>query len=193
MIAYRYDDNGIFIAEMQCQIDPLETKKAGKDIFLIPANCTLIQPLESKEGFNVVWDGNKWEYAEIPQKQEIIERELTLEEVKQQKIMELKNTRDMKEIDVISYNGNTFDYDDKSRDRLSIARQSLEDAGAGEILWTTADNQSVTMTVEDFAGINTQAAIRSNALHVQYNQLRDNVLAAETKEEVNAIIWPENN
>ena len=76
---------------------------------------------------------------------------------------------------------------------MAIARQSLEDAGSGEIVWTTADNQRVTLTVTDFAGINTQAAIRSNALHIQYNQLRDSVLEAETIEEVNAIVWPENN
>ena len=49
------------------------------------------------------------------------------------------------------------------------------------------------MSVEDFAGINTQAAIRSNALHIQYNQLRDSVLAAETIEKVNEIAWPGNN
>lgn len=44
--------------------------------------------------------------------------------------------------------------DDKSRDRLSIARQALTDAGGGEIVLTTADNQRVSMTITDFAAIN---------------------------------------
>ena len=85
-----------------------------------------------------------------------------------------------------------FDYDDKSRDRLAIARQALTDAGGtGTIMWTTADNQRVPMGVVDFAAINGAAAVRSNALHVLYNDLKTQVNACETVEEVEAIVWPE--
>ena len=85
-----------------------------------------------------------------------------------------------------------FDYDDKSRDRLAIARQALTDAGGtGTIMWTTADNQRVPLGVADFAAINGAAAVRSNALHVLYNELKTQVNECETVEEVAAIVWPE--
>lgn len=115
-----------------------------------------------------------------------------LADVKAAKIRELKGIRDTKEVEPIQTGKGLFDYDDKSRDRLSIARQALADVGwAGEIIWTTADNQRVPLTVADFAEINTVAAQRSNALHVTYNELKERVNAAETESDVKAIEWPE--
>ncbi len=100
--------------------------------------------------------------------------------------------RDTKEVEPLQTDKGIFDYDDKSRDRLAIARQALTDAGGtGTILWTTADNQRVPMGVADFAAINGAAAVRSNALHVLYNDLKEQVHECETVEEVEAIHWPE--
>lgn len=115
-----------------------------------------------------------------------------LEDVKAAKIAEFKSIRDTKEVEPIQTEKGIFDYDDKSRDRLAIARQALTDAGGtGTIMWTTADNQRVPMGVADFAAINGAAAERSNALHVLYNELKTQVNACETVEEVEAIVWPE--
>ena len=116
----------------------------------------------------------------------------TLDEVKTEKIAELKVIRDAKEVEPVQTSKGLFDYDDKSRDRLSIARQSLADNPSVEsIVWTTADNQRVAMTIDDFAEINSMAAYRSNQLHVKYNDLKAEVNACETVEEVEAIHWPE--
>ena len=125
--------------------------------------------------------GEYYEVVEIPAP--------SLEEVKAQKISELKGIRDTKEVEPVQTDKGLFDYDDKSRDRLSIARQALTDAGGGEIVWTTADNQRVSMGIADFAAINGAAAVRSNALHVKYNELKTQVNACETVEEINAIVW----
>ena len=127
--------------------------------------------------------GEYYEVVEIPAP--------SLEEVKAQKISELKGIRDTKEVEPVQTDKGLFDYDDKSRDRLAIARQALTDAGGGEIVWTTADNQRVAMTIADFAAINGAAAVRSNALHVKYNELKESVKKAKTAEEVNAIQWTE--
>lgn len=116
--------------------------------------------------------------------------EPTLDEVKIAKIGELKSIRDTKEVEPVTTDKGVFDYDDKSRDRLQIARQALTDAGGtGTIVWTTTDNQRVPLTVLDFAEINTVAAYRSNALHVKYNELKSLVEQAETIAEVEAIEW----
>ena len=114
-----------------------------------------------------------------------------LDEVKAAKIAELKGIRDSKEVEPIATSKGLFDYDEKSRDRLAIARQALEDAdGAGTILWTTADNQRVPLGIADFAAINAAAATRSNALHVTYNELKARVNAAQTAADVRAVEWP---
>ena len=115
-----------------------------------------------------------------------------LDDVKAAKISELKGIRDAKEVEPIQTDKGIFDYDDKSRDRLAIARQALTDAGGtGTIMWTTADNQRVALGVADFAAINGAAAVRSNSLHVLYNELKEQVNTCETVEEVEAIHWPE--
>lgn len=115
-----------------------------------------------------------------------------LDDVKTGKISELKSIRDTKEVEPIRTDKGIFDYDDKSRDRLAIARQALADTGGtGTVVWTTADHQRVPLGVADFAAINGAAATRSNALHVLYNELKEQVNACDTVEEVDSIFWPE--
>ena len=58
---------------------------------------------------------------------EVVEIVVTLEEAKQNKISELKTIRDAKEVETLQTSKGLFDYDDKSRDRLAIARQALAD------------------------------------------------------------------
>ena len=128
--------------------------------------------------------GEYYEVVEIPAP--------TLDEAKEQKINELKSIRDTKEVEPVQTSKGIFDYDDKSRDRLAIARQSLTDNPSVEsIVWTTADNQRVPLTVADFAEINSMAAYRSNQLHIKYNELKAEVNACEAVEDIESIVWIE--
>lgn len=187
MYAYKYDENKYYAGQQECQIDPLESKKQGHPVYLLPADCTWKEPLNEKEGYKIKWNGNEWGYELIPIEPE--PEPPTLDDVKAQKITELKSIRDTKEVEPIRTDKGIFDYDDKSRDRLYIARQALTDAGGGEIVWTTADNQRIAMTIADFAEVNSMAAYRSNQLHIKYNELKAEVNAAQTVEEVKAITW----
>ena len=65
MLAYSYDSKGYFTKERKCQIDPLESKAAGKDIWLLPANSTFKEPLPAKEGFKVKFENDNWVYEEV--------------------------------------------------------------------------------------------------------------------------------
>ena len=189
MFAYKYDENKYYAGKQECQLDPLESKKQGHSVYLLPANCTWQEPLTEKEGYKVKWNGNDWEYELIPVPPE--PEPPTLDEVKASKIAELKFIRDTEEVKPIRTDKGIFDYDEKARDRLYIARQALTDNGGGEIVWTTADNQRVSMEIADFAAINGAAAVRSNELHIKYNELKIQVNACKTVEEVNAIQWTE--
>lgn len=66
MIAYSYDDKFMYIGVQMCQRDPIASAKAGKEIYLLPAQCTHAVPPEPKDGYNIVWGGEAWEYQEIP-------------------------------------------------------------------------------------------------------------------------------
>lgn len=66
-----YDNNGYFAGEDFPQIDPLESQKAGREILIMPANSTDIEPPEDKEGFRIKWNGSAWEYEEIEEVKEV--------------------------------------------------------------------------------------------------------------------------
>lgn len=111
-----------------------------------------------------------------------------LEEVQEQKIAWLKAKRDEEEVQPIEYNGNRYDYDDKARDRINAAIIALDISGQS-IEWTTADNTNVAVTAQDLRNIIAAVALRSNDLHVKYRELKEQVLACSTAEEVAEIVW----
>ena len=112
----------------------------------------------------------------------------TLDELKTQKLTELKTIRDNEEVKPIAYNGNLFDFDDKARDRINSAIIALDVTGES-IEWTTADNTNVLVTADDLRGVIAAVALRSNELHVKYRQLKEQVEACTTKEQLEKIEW----
>ena len=119
----------------------------------------------------------------------VVYEEEPIENVKQRKILMLKRQRDTAEVEPIEYNGNLYDYDEKARDRINAAIIALSLQGEGaSIDWTTADNQDVKVTANDLRMVIAAVAVRSNALHTAYRKAKEQVEAAQNKEEVEAII-----
>lgn len=111
-----------------------------------------------------------------------------LEAAKPAKIADLKAERDSKEVEPITYQGYSFDYDSKARERISATIIALDVQGAdASIDWTTADNADVRVTANDLRMVIASVAKRSNALHVAYRAAKDKVEAATTVAEVEAI------
>ena len=118
----------------------------------------------------------------------VTHEEEPLENVKQRKIMELKRQRDTAEVAPIAYNGHSFDYDDKARDRINAAIIALSLQGEGaSIDWTTADNQDVKVTANDLRMVIAAVAVRSNALHMAYRAAKEKVEAAQNKADIEKI------
>lgn len=112
-----------------------------------------------------------------------------LEVIKQRKIAELKYQRDEAEVEPIAYNGHSYDYDSKARDRISAAIIALELQGEGATIeWTTADNADTPVTANDLKMIIAAVAVRSNALHTAYRKAKEKVEAATTKEKVKNVV-----
>ena len=62
MIFYTYDEKTKeFTGTQNGFIDPLETKKQGKNVYLVPANATAKKPLKTKENQAVIFNGTEWE------------------------------------------------------------------------------------------------------------------------------------
>ena len=120
----------------------------------------------------------------------VTHEEEPIENVKQRKILMLKRQRDVAEVEPIEYNGHSFDYDDKARDRINAAIIALDQQGAdAAIAWTTADDNDVTVTAADLRAVIAAVAVRSNALHVKYRTLKQQVQECKTMEELEAIKW----
>lgn len=212
--AYLFDEKTKeYKSEVNAQLDPLESARAGKDIYLLPANATWDKPTP-KDGCVAVWNNESWNMLEDHRKQEywlpedkygaparemkelgplpegamLTAPERTLEEVKAAKIADLKAERDSKEVEPITYNGNSYDYDDRARERINAAIIALDVQGAdASIDWTTADNAEVKVTANDLRMVIAAVAQRSNALHVAYRAAKDKVEQAITVAEVEAI------
>lgn len=209
-IVYQYDEKKIFKTKLLLDDSDLSPSVNWN----IPADCTEIAPPAKKENYVAVWNGAAWvetedyrgkeywlpgdtygtpgrevkEIGPLPEGATLTPPEQTIDEVKVIKKSVLKAERDQKEVLPIEYNGNSFDYDDKARDRINAAIIALDMAGAEATLqWTTADNTNATVTAQDLRNIIAAVAMRSNTLHEQYRVAKEVVNAAETKEEVEAV------
>lgn len=111
-----------------------------------------------------------------------------LEDVKANKIAQLKTARDNEEQSPILYNQYYWDFDDKAIQRINGAIIALSNGGT--ITWTSAENEEINeVTADDLRGVISASAVRSNALHIKYRQLREQVEQATTLEEVEKIVW----
>lgn len=65
MNVYKYnEDTKEYVRTEKAQLDPLETKKQQKNVYLLPANATFTEPPEAPEGFARVWNGEAWEQVQ---------------------------------------------------------------------------------------------------------------------------------
>ena len=112
----------------------------------------------------------------------------SLESVKEHKILTLKIQRDNLEVEPVAYNGHSYDYDSKARDRISAAIIALELQGEGATIeWTTADNADTPVTATDLKMIIAAVAVRSNKLHTAYRVAKEKVEEATTAADVEAV------
>lgn len=214
MQVYKYDEKTKeYIGTEQALINPLESELQGKTIYLLPANATFEKP-NLQDGFASVFNGTQWENIEdnkgkeywldtdafgtpaktmkdlgaFPAGAVFTAPAKTLEQLKADKINELKAERDSKEVQPIEYNGNLFDFHDKARDRINSAIIALDITGQS-IEWTTADNQDVKVTANDLRMVIAAVAVRSNALHTAYRAAKEKVEAATTAADVEDVTF----
>ena len=61
MIIHRYNKTtGEYLGYTKADIDPLETLKCGKDVYVIPPYFTAVEPFKPEEGHTIIFNGTEW-------------------------------------------------------------------------------------------------------------------------------------
>lgn len=124
---------------------------------------------------------------------QILQAETPLETIKRQKWMEIKQARDLLEFGTFAWNGNIFDGDQLSQQRIGQAAQQAMLAKASEIAytqeWTLHDNTTIVLSADDMISIALAMGEHINTAHSKARLLRNQLDAATTPEEVSAIAW----
>lgn len=153
------------------QLDPLESKIQGQDVYLCPAYATFEEILPNKTGFSQFWDGYKWTYIEdhrgqdywedgssyydnpkqmlelgsLPDGASLTRPEKTEEELAIEKMTNAKTERAnyVSKI-IVEVDGMKFDGDETSQDRMARSIVALD---LGEtVQWVLADNSIAQVT-----------------------------------------------
>lgn len=114
----------------------------------------------------------------------------TLDEVKAARWKAIRQDRDNAEQAGCPYMDSVLDSDSLSVQRINTAVQAAQVIGESfAVDWTMQDNSVIHMTYADVLGMPAALAAFSNELHTKARGLRERIEAAETVEEVNAIVW----
>ena len=121
---------------------------------------------------------------------EYVVSELPLAQAKQNKKNAINAERDTRLRAGISYNGYTFDSDDKTIQRITaIFTFALADPEFTS-QFITADNQTITLTNADCKALGQSAAVHEQTIVFTARALKDAVIAAEDNATLRGITWP---
>ena len=112
------------------------------------------------------------------------------EQRRQAKLQAIDRERDALLTAGFEYAGHRFDSDEKSIQRINaIATLALMNAGF-ETPYITQNNETITLTASDIAGLGAAAAAHEASYVFLARSLKDQVLAATTQEDLDAVVWP---
>ena len=143
MLYYSYKEKTKeYIGTGTAQPDPLESKKQGHEVWLLPKNATFSAPPEEKDGFARVWNGIEMKelgalpdgaLLERPAKpQEQIEKE-RLEAAKAERAQAVQNI-------VVEVDGMVFDGNEDAQRRISVAITTANITGQQTVDWVLKNN-----------------------------------------------------
>ena len=138
--------------------------------------------LEAQDEIIQGYDGRYYFASQCPQQ--------PLEELKLIKREEINQARDAAEQGGFEYLGKTFDSDQISAQRISMAAQAMALADdTAKITWTCQDNTTIDLNKTQLVGMVAALAEWSNTCHQKATALKAEVEKAKTKEELEKITW----
>ena len=216
MIFYTYDEKTKEYSGTQNGfIDPLETKKQGKNVYLVPANATAKKPLRAKENQAVIFNGSEWEIiadyrgktyyigteqhemkelGELPKGAtfEPVEPEKTLEELKEKKLDELTAAGHQFDNQLVNENmiinsslGFKANADLRSQNNIN----GLIAANKEPVAYVDSQNAVHTLTLAQLNTLLAECIENGQYLYQQKWAYREKINACTTKEELAAITF----
>ena len=214
MIFYTYDEKTKeYTGTQNAFIDPLETKKQGKKVYLVPANATDKKPLETKENQAVIFNGSEWEIiadyrsktyyigtehhemkelGDLPKGAtfEPVEPEKTLDELKSEKLSELtsitsKFDNQLVNTDMIINSSLGFKINADLRSQFNIRR--LISIGVEPVSFIVADNTTVDLSLAQLNILISECEENMQHLFELKQSYKKQIANATTKEELDMI------
>ena len=214
MIFYTYDEKTKeYTGTQNGFIDPLETKKRGKNVYLLPANATYQKPLETKENQAVIFNGSEWEiiadyrgktyYIGTEQHEmkqlgglpkgatfEPVKPEKTLDELKSDKLAELtsitsKFDNQLVNNEMVINSSLGFKVNADLRSQLNIHR--LINVGTEPVSFIVADNTTVDLSLTQLNILINECEENIQHLFELKQSYKKQIADAKTKEELDTI------
>lgn len=112
-----------------------------------------------------------------------------LESIKQAKLEEINAARDEALVGGFEFSGSVFDSDPKSLQRINGAVTLAMLDSTFSTHWITQNNETVLLDAQALIGLGQAAAAHESTQIFKARQLKDQVLAATTAAEVDAVVW----
>lgn len=166
-------DTNEFIGQGTAQLDPLESKKQGHEVWLLPKNATFAAPLDEKDGFARIWNGTAWKYIEDNRGTEywlpgdtwetpareikelgtlpdgaMLERPAKpQEQIEKEQLEQAKAERaEAVENITVEVDGMVFDGNEDAQRRITIALTTSDLTGQSEVEWVLKNNTTAMVT-----------------------------------------------
>lgn len=123
------------------------------------------------------WEGAQW----------VDHRQLV--DAKADKRSELKKKRDAAEFSTFEWNGYVFQCDRDSQLRLSTVAQDMTGSGPPAVDWILADNSLLSLNKGSIGQVIKAMRAHVQAQHDKYRTLCQQVDAATTNQQVDAVLW----
>ena len=214
MIFYTYDEKTKeYTGTQNAFIDPLETKKQCKEVYLVPPNTTDKKPLEVKENQAVIFNGSEWEiiadyrnktyYIGTEQHEmkelgdlpngatfEPVEPKKSLSELKSDKLSELtaitsKFDNQLVNTDMVINSSLGFSINSDLRSQNNI--RGLIAVGVEPVNFVTAENTVKSLKIEQLNTLLNECALNSQNLYLQKWAYRVQIENTQSVDELNAI------
>lgn len=144
----------------------------------LPANAKEVRVLpELRDGYKTYLRGNKFEYVR------------GLEDVKADKWKQIKQARNIEEFGGFEWDGSRFDSNAISQQRIAGAAQMAAINPAFTVDWTLADNTVRELDAQEMISVGVALSGHVAAAHAKARDLRQQIEAAQTEEEVEAVVW----
>lgn len=178
---YDPENSYLFKEEIDCQTDPVASKKAGETVYLLPGNSTFEVPPEKEDGYVIIFENGHWvkkhdykgktyyvtadgyygspkemkDYGDLPEGCSFDRPPMTAEEQAAAELQEAKSERATAvERLTVTVDGMVFDADETSQNRMSRVVAGAQALGIDQSttqIWVLADNTVATPTVAQLA------------------------------------------